>query len=265
MYRKKFFLKMFLVSFAVIALLPFIPVKFMQSSPTVGRLSVSFANGHFLNLDTGELENLIATANFLIGDTDISAHGNDIPTTRFWATKEAHDVFQDAIDTAETVLREINEEKNFTGRLMPGDVFHMVLRLEDNPGFETMSTRVTVPTGLELTHILNLDFDMPLTFPSGHAHSPETGELTPHMTGLRNAFVICMGGGTLFTVKNANLLVYTFRVSENTIAGETEPIRFAFAGSTGLSPPRDETGRTVNIELPGNNGILGSITVLPKE
>ena len=242
MYQNKFRMIFFCT------LLVFISASYVQSSPDSGRITVSFANGKFSEISA--LENLIKEAELLRLNTEYSADGTDIPPTRYWATADAHNEFQNAIDTAKAVL-----ENNFTNELSPGESFHMYLRLENNPGFVTMELRLFIPAGLELTHISSL-IDMEVTMPDGH--SQETGEI-PAIVGPGYAYVICMGVSP-FDVSDSDILVYTFNVTEDASAGKTEPITLAFANALGSSNPLNEYGRHVNIALP-NNGVLGDIVV----
>lgn len=267
MHRKKKVRKkqIFLVSFIVVVLLVFISVIHAETASTEGILSVSFGNGQFpgTEIDTSELEALIAIAEALKIDTDISIDGTDIPRNRYWATQDAHEIFQEAIDEAEMVLQDILSQSvggNFTGLFTHGEYFHMILRLDDNPGFATMGKRLFIPDGLELTHVHILSLQGKLvTLPYEHCH--ETGQIVNPVVGATYIHVVFMGVRD-FTVPNSDLLVYTFRVTENAQLGETESLTLAFANAQGSVPPFDSRGRRVNIVLPNNgSGILGRITI----
>jgi hypothetical protein len=241
----------------------FVPALHAQPTNINGRLSVSFSTEA---VDTSELEALIKNAEALISSTRISADGRDILPSEYWATETAHMAFCEAIEIAQATLQKLREREirfNETAGtiypLSPGQSFTMTLRIEENTGFANMPIRLFVPEGLELTHVSSENLPgMMFAFPPGHL--PETGEIDT-ITGAAYAFVISAGGSN-FSVPNADLLSFTFRVRTPATISETAPIRIAFANAARYSTPTTADGVPLNIMLPGNDsGIIGNVII----
>jgi hypothetical protein len=142
---------------------------------------------------------------------------------------------------------------------MPGEYFHITLRIEDNTGFGSMPAQIFIPEGLKLTYISVTGLQgMLIATPPGY--DADTGEIIP-IYGPEFAYIGAFATSNN-TTPEADLIVYTFEVTEDASEGLTEPIAFAFAGAPGYFPPTDIDGRRLDIKLPGNeNGELGRIYI----
>ncbi|MCL1843618.1 MAG: hypothetical protein FWF79_07380 [Defluviitaleaceae bacterium] len=170
-----------------------------------GQISASISINHETDDLRNELASLIWYAERLIYDTCVSANGFDIPINRYWATQNAHDIFQSAIEDAQDVFSE-------TDALFPGDTFTATVSMEGNTGFAGMLLRIRIPEGLELIGIIahnqpNMEYGLELPMcingilPS--EFSPLRGDVFTGWAGRSTNFY---GNGLLFT--------YTFRVTD---------------------------------------------------
>jgi hypothetical protein len=132
-----------------------------------------------------------------------------------------------------------------------GRKFDVTARIENNPGFSTMGIRIDIPEGLILTGITPLitgNFIDSIT-------DPITGAKVPAIGSARASWF----RSTNFT-GDANLITFSFEVSENAQHGLTDPIRFFFADGDGDFIPKDSEGNDLNISI-ANNGVIGMIFV----
>ncbi|MCL2576940.1 MAG: hypothetical protein FWE27_02670 [Defluviitaleaceae bacterium] len=246
----------------LVALVVSLALIVTQAQPTAtgenGRIHVSFNNVHSPGLDTSGFETLIFEAIALLEETHVSTDGTDVHTTEFWVSQESYDAFQNEIDVAQNLL-DYFSNLDVIGTFAPGDSFEMSLRIEGNTGFASMGVRVYVPEGLELTHISVPGFQgMTGIYLPGY--DPDTGAITP-IVGSNFAYVAFFDIED-FKELESDLLIYTFRVSENADIWKTNPITIAFAGVRGYLPPTNADGVARDILLPNNDsGVLGSIII----
>jgi len=250
--------------FALVIMLVFcFAVAKPQSSPVEGQLIANFFYGEFpwQELNTTPLATLIFDSENLIGSVQVSTRGGlDIPRDQQWVSQEANETFREAINTAISHLAAFDarneRQRHFTGELTRGEVFHFVLRLENNPGFNAFALRLSIPQGLELTSIYYNSLNRPT--PDG---LPEE-EAFP-LIGSANAHaIVAYAGVSDFTQKDADLLVYTFKVSETAKIGVMQPLTLDFASRNAADPPRSVTSGAVTIKLPNNSGQLPPICIV---
>jgi hypothetical protein len=209
-----------------------------------GKLTVHFGN---VQIDSNILAELISEALELLGNTRESEDGTDVSVHEYWATQSAIEIFRTAIYSAQTSLQ---NAPDIIGVFAPGEYLTTTLRIEENVGFATMSVRVYIPDGLELTHIDVVGFEgMTVILP----------EVSP-VSGSGYAIIAVFGSENFYTPA-ANLLTYTFKISDDANPGKTEPITFTFASAHGTSIPRTADGLPLSISLPGNNGSVGRVLI----
>jgi len=146
----------------------------------------------------------------------------------------------------------------------PGDTVMLTISISNNTGFMTMPLRLSIPDGLELiglnvghTDLINGFMspwdDTALLFPPIEAaDQPLTGNVFMGWFFRESSFV-----------DDADLLILTFRISDDAAIGETDDITITFADTQGEIAPTDKGGIPVDIILPGDDedGAIGSITV----
>jgi hypothetical protein len=192
-------------------------------------------------------------ANSLRVNTRVSDDGANVSASEFWAYPAAHEIFFTEIGIAQDILDGYDAVISSANTFAHGDSFDVVVRIDENPGFANVRTRLYIPNGLELTGF-------------SHNDLPGLGNniVSPAIPTSGSAYAVAGWTGRTSDIQgDIDLFTFTFTVADDATLGFTDPITIDF-----LDVPMNADGEEVQIFLPcGGEGtepisVIGSVFIV---